>query len=81
MSGQELARARQVLECRYQRRARAHILVVVGDEQATAAVGALAQHVQLDHVHAVAQGGVKARERVPRLDMRGSLVADAPRAS
>ena len=48
--------AREVLERLFQaqRRAFVQILVVVGDEQAAAAVGVLAQHVQLDHVHAVA---------------------------
>ena len=63
-----------------ERRARAHVLVVVGDEQPPAAVGVLAEHVQLDHVDVVAQRGVEARERVAGLDVRGALVADAARA-
>ena len=63
-----------------QRRAFAQVAVVVRHQQPPAAVGVLAQHVELDHVHAVAQGSVEARERVPGLDVRGSLVPDATRA-
>ncbi len=72
-------RASEVLERLLEgdRRALARVLVVVRDEQAPAAVGVLAEHVQLDHVDAVAQRGVEARERVAGLDVRGALVADA----
>ena len=56
-----------------------HVLVVVGHEQQPAAVGVLAEDVQLDHVHVVAQGGVEAGERVARLDVGRSLVADPSR--
>ena len=61
-------------------RARAHVLVVVRHQQAAAAVGVLAEHVQLDHVDVVAQRRVEARERVALLDVRGPLVAYAARA-
>src|ERR1700694_2247436 len=60
-----------------QRRPRAQVLEIVGDEQATAAVGMLAEHIELDHVHPVTQRRVEARQRVPRLDVRGPLVTDA----
>src|SRR2546421_3899008 len=58
-----------------ERRAAAHVLVVVGHQQAPAAVGVLAEHVELDHVDAVAQRGVEAGEGVPVLDVGGALVA------
>ena len=63
-----------------ERRALAQVLVVVRDQQPAAAVGVLAEHIQLDHVDAVAQCRVEARERVARLDVRGALVADAAKA-
>ena len=63
-----------------QRHPRAQVLVVVGHQQAAAAVGVLAEHVELDHVDAVMQRGVEARERVSGLDVRGALVADASHA-
>ncbi len=47
-----------------ERLALAHVLVVVSEQQPPAAVAVLAQHVELDHVHALAQRRVEARERV-----------------
>ena len=74
--------AREVVE-RLEERERgagAHVLVVVGHQQATAPVGLLGEGVELDHVHAVGERRVEARERVALGEVGGALVSHPPGA-
>jgi len=56
-------------------------LEIVGQQQAPAAVGALGQDVELDHVHAGRERGIEAGRRVARGDEVGALVAHPAQAA